>query len=151
MRGDDLVRASLARLWHTKAVVAGALAVAPLLLPLAAGRGADSPYHTHCDAKTDIGGYYIGEMATILTYTGYDAQKIISSVFASGYYAGVDPLMMGATTLWIGIDEGDGLATIFFYGDNGCAFGYDETWDRDSIDALLSSLGLATAEHKPPQ
>jgi hypothetical protein len=116
-----------------------------IALSVASGRAADSPYHTHCDAPTDVAGYYIGEMATVLTYTGHDAAKIVSSLFASGYYANVDTQMIGATTLWIGIDEADGISTIFFYGDNGCAFGYDDTWDRDSIAALLSSVGLPIA------
>jgi hypothetical protein len=130
-----------------KIVPLRALAIASLFFAFgsASGNAADSPYRVHCDAATDVAGYYIGEMATILTFTGDDAAKIVAGIFASGYYANVDKQMMGATTLWIGIDEADDLSTIFFYGDNGCAFGYDDTWDRDSIVTLLSSVGLAAA------
>jgi hypothetical protein len=111
-------------------------------LTIGAALAADSPYHLHCDAATDIGGYYIGEMASLQRYTGDDAAKIIEGLVASGYYSATDEAT-GATTIWIGIDETDSSSTIFFYGDNGCAFGYDDTWDRDSIDRLLDQIGLA--------
>ena len=108
---------------------------------MGAACAADSPYHLHCDAATDINGYYIGEMASIQRYTGNDAAKIIEVLVASGYYNATNEAM-GATTIWIGIDETDSSSTIFFYGDNGCAFGYDDTWDRESVDLLLDQIGL---------
>jgi hypothetical protein len=132
------------------AVFPVAIAAALAAIGFAGAYAADSPYHIHCDAVTDVGGYYIGEIAATRKYTGDDAAKIIDGLYASGYYANVDKQLMGATTLWIGIDEADGASTIFFYGDNGCAFGYDDTWDRDSVVSLLSGLGIAVPSDPLP-
>lgn len=112
-------------------------------LHVASASAADGPDQTHCNASLDIAAYYGTHMAKVYKYTGSDPSTFISALLGSGYYNDMDAQKLyGASVLYVTIDDGDDTSTVFYYGDNGCAFGFDDGWDRESITAELSQIGL---------